>query len=594
MTTHIKNKKIAILLAILFGPYVWLYTYHKENKTIVTAIIIWYTIFIFIGFINPIALLIFPLPVWVWSLISTIIKKELYFISYMPKNINDCTKNKEIGKNINNINKEIYDLNKDLNKNIELYNSIKNFNFGSIIFLLFFCFIIGGIIGLIFKSVFVFWLIFVGPTILIISQTYSLKYKIKKQEREEAKLRQYKLKQIEHENFSRMAEIENEYKEHNKKNNDEFYKLRLERKKNDTMYEDEKHKHLEKRKNSIEQKNLSRIDIINKFKDDLNYKFIKNFVKQNEINSSTLANWIIITDKLKNTDNFLILGNLCKNNNISINYKFDYPELLEGELTKLEKLEDIDIDEDIDIWWSSEEKELFENIDDLQELLKHKGFDLNVAEVVYLLIKEQLTTEIEDLENKILSKNPKTMADYIICFLDNCPDYTKHEIICFSKILKNNKITIDSKTILQEIKKIEKQKKLNALENKLMRVVDFNITIKDVDLMSGYDFEKFLVKLYKKMNYKIIQHTALSNDQGADLIVEKNLIKYVIQAKRYMGKVSNSAIQQVVASIKHYNVDNGVVITNATFTASAIALAKSNKIELIDRPKLIKLIKEYL
>jgi len=44
----------------------------------------------------------------------------------------------------------------------------------------------------------------------------------------------------------------------------------------------------------------------------------------------------------------------------------------------------------------------------------------------------------------------------------------------------------------------------------------------------------------------------------------------------------------------HYKADKGVVITNSTFTNSAISLAKSNKIELIDRTKLKELIQNNL
>jgi restriction system protein len=96
------------------------------------------------------------------------------------------------------------------------------------------------------------------------------------------------------------------------------------------------------------------------------------------------------------------------------------------------------------------------------------------------------------------------------------------------------------------------------------------------------------------MNYSIIKHTKLSNDQGADLVVEKAGIKYVIQAKRYTGNVGNDAIQQIVASINHYKADKGVVVTNSTYTNSAIALAKSNKIELLDRSKLKEMIEDYM
>ena len=67
----------------------------------------------------------------------------------------------------------------------------------------------------------------------------------------------------------------------------------------------------------------------------------------------------------------------------------------------------------------------------------------------------------------------------------------------------------------------------------------------------------------------------------------------VIQAKRYNQKVSNSAIQEVVASIRHYKADKGMVVTNNEFTNEAIDLAKSNDITLIDRKQLKEWLTKY-
>jgi len=91
-----------------------------------------------------------------------------------------------------------------------------------------------------------------------------------------------------------------------------------------------------------------------------------------------------------------------------------------------------------------------------------------------------------------------------------------------------------------------------------------------------------------------VEQTRLSSDQGADLIISKFGEKLVVQAKRYGQKVNNAAVQEVAASIKHYRADKGMVITTNYFTLSAVELANSNNIELIDRDKLETLIRKYL
>lgn len=73
---------------------------------------------------------------------------------------------------------------------------------------------------------------------------------------------------------------------------------------------------------------------------------------------------------------------------------------------------------------------------------------------------------------------------------------------------------------------------------------------------------------------------------GADVIAYKNNVKYVIQVKFYSNPVGNKAVQEVVASIGMYKADKGIVVTNSTFTSSAVELANANNIELVDGEKI--------
>lgn len=73
---------------------------------------------------------------------------------------------------------------------------------------------------------------------------------------------------------------------------------------------------------------------------------------------------------------------------------------------------------------------------------------------------------------------------------------------------------------------------------------------------------------------------------GADVIAYKDNVKYVIQVKFYNNPVSNKAVQEVVGAIGMYKADKGIVVTNSTFTSSAIELAKANDIELVDGEKI--------
>ena len=110
--------------------------------------------------------------------------------------------------------------------------------------------------------------------------------------------------------------------------------------------------------------------------------------------------------------------------------------------------------------------------------------------------------------------------------------------------------------------------------------------------MTGHQFEYFLSDLFNKMGYKVMK-TKLSGDQGADLVIEKFGEKIVVQAKNYNQPVSNNAVQEAVAAKNHYNCQKAMVVTTNNYTKGAISLAKSNNVELWNKEKLMKQIKNY-
>lgn len=118
------------------------------------------------------------------------------------------------------------------------------------------------------------------------------------------------------------------------------------------------------------------------------------------------------------------------------------------------------------------------------------------------------------------------------------------------------------------------------------------LSIDDIDLMSGIEFENIISNLFKKMGYNT-KITKSSGDQGIDVIAIKGDVKIGIQTKCYSSKVSNSAIQEVVAGKNYYNLNKLLVVTNNYFTKGAIELAYKNNVILWDRMILKEKISEY-
>jgi len=64
--------------------------------------------------------------------------------------------------------------------------------------------------------------------------------------------------------------------------------------------------------------------------------------------------------------------------------------------------------------------------------------------------------------------------------------------------------------------------------------------IKEIDKFTEEQFEKWLKKLFEDYGYKV-KETRKTADYGADLIIEKDNIKIVVQAKRHKNKVGIKA-----------------------------------------------------
>ncbi|MBD8027343.1 restriction endonuclease [Ureibacillus sp. Re31] len=113
--------------------------------------------------------------------------------------------------------------------------------------------------------------------------------------------------------------------------------------------------------------------------------------------------------------------------------------------------------------------------------------------------------------------------------------------------------------------------------------------IKEIDEMTGEEFEEFLGYLFQKRGYKV-SYTKASSDYGADLILEDRNDIIAVQAKRYSGSVGVKAVQEIIGALKMYDATEAWVVTNSYFTRQAEKLAETNDVYLIDRDELIDII----
>jgi restriction system protein len=110
--------------------------------------------------------------------------------------------------------------------------------------------------------------------------------------------------------------------------------------------------------------------------------------------------------------------------------------------------------------------------------------------------------------------------------------------------------------------------------------------IAEIDLMSGSAFEKRLAILFKALGYAV-RPVGRRGDFGADLVIEKDGIKTVVQAKRWTKNVGVKAVQEAHAAPAVYGCTESLVVTNRYFTEAAKQLARANRVDLWDRDRLV-------
>lgn len=103
-----------------------------------------------------------------------------------------------------------------------------------------------------------------------------------------------------------------------------------------------------------------------------------------------------------------------------------------------------------------------------------------------------------------------------------------------------------------------------------------------IDEMNGLEFENYLHYVFLNLGYKV-EMTPYSIDFGADLIIAKDNIKIVVQAKRHNSSVGVSGIQEILGAKGYYDANEALVVTTNKFTVNARKLAKKNNVKLWDR-----------
>ena len=143
----------------------------------------------------------------------------------------------------------------------------------------------------------------------------------------------------------------------------------------------------------------------------------------------------------------------------------------------------------------------------------------------------------------------------------------------------------DSAKSQQEIERYLKREAIHYDAGWLTLIVESAPSLASPVLTSGTAYEREVSDRLKGLGYKVSE-TKGSGDFGADLIADKDELKYAIQVKRHAKPVGVSAVQEAAGSRRYYKCDYAVVVSHMGFTPAARDLALDNDVILVDDQRL--------
>lgn len=154
--------------------------------------------------------------------------------------------------------------------------------------------------------------------------------------------------------------------------------------------------------------------------------------------------------------------------------------------------------------------------------------------------------------------------------------------VLFPELITKDKNYASSKKIFSQIfhNLIEEKAKLRA------SAIESELSFSNE--MSPLEFENWCTKIISSNGW-VATTTKATGDQGADVVAEKGRTRLVLQCKLYSSPVGNKAVQEAFAAQKHYMANASAVVTNATFTPSAVSLAATTGVQLLHYTDLTRL-----
>lgn len=115
-------------------------------------------------------------------------------------------------------------------------------------------------------------------------------------------------------------------------------------------------------------------------------------------------------------------------------------------------------------------------------------------------------------------------------------------------------------------------------------------TIEEMRALSPSEFETLVAETYRAQGHRV-EVVGATGDHGIDLVIQTRKGEtWLVQCKKYRGKVGEPVIRDFYGALRAANADAGAVVTTGTITAAARLWAEGKPLFLYDGEEFLKII----
>ncbi len=117
--------------------------------------------------------------------------------------------------------------------------------------------------------------------------------------------------------------------------------------------------------------------------------------------------------------------------------------------------------------------------------------------------------------------------------------------------------------------------------------------IKAIRDMDWRDFELMVGEAFRRQGYIVVERGGAAADGGIDLVLHKRSEKVIVQCKQWKTqRVGVSPVRELRGVVAREKATRGIFVISGSFTHEALAESQGQPLELIDGPKLLKLVQD--